>query len=108
MRHFRHTVLALRKIGNGTICHRVIRPEGTLKSQGLNMSAIGMSRGKGFKISAYAGYDHDHLVFARQQSHATRQLPWEDRVKPLKSWSSLLGPWLGLAGLAAIILPFVI
>lgn len=72
------------------------------------MSAIGLSRGKGFRMSAYAGYGHDHLVFARQQSHALRALDWEDRVPPLKSWSALLAPWLGLAALAAIILPFVI
>lgn len=72
------------------------------------MSAIGLSRGKGFRISAYADYSHDHLVFSRQQSHAMRALEWEDRVPPLKSWSALLAPWLGLAGLAAIILPFVI
>jgi len=32
----------------------------------------------------------------------------EKRFKPLKSWSALLGPWLGLIGLAAIIVPFVI
>ncbi len=71
------------------------------------MSAIGLSRGKGFRISAYADYGHDHLVFARQQSNALRALEWE-RTPPLKSWSSLLGPWLALAGLTAIILPFVI
>jgi hypothetical protein len=72
------------------------------------MSAIGLSRGKGFKMSAYAGYDHDHLVFARQQSHALRALEWENRAEPLKSWSSLLAPWVALAGIAAVILPFVI
>jgi hypothetical protein len=71
------------------------------------MSAIGLSRGKGFRISAYADYGHDHLVFARQQSNALRALEWE-RTPPLKSWSSLLGPWLGLTALAAIVLPFVI
>jgi hypothetical protein len=72
------------------------------------MSAIGMSRGKGLAISAYADYSHDHLVFARQQSHQMRAMDWDKRVKPLKSWSALLGPWLGLIGLAAIIAPFVI
>ena len=71
------------------------------------MSAIGLSRGKGFRISAYADYGHDHLVFARQQSNALRALEWE-RTPPLKSWSSLLGPWLGLTALAAIVLPVVI
>jgi hypothetical protein len=72
------------------------------------MSAIGMSRGKGLAISAYADYSHDHMVFTRQQSQAMRAMAWESRVKPLKSWSALLGPWLGFIGLAAIITPFVI
>jgi hypothetical protein len=72
------------------------------------MSAIGLIPDKGFRMSAYADYRHDHLVFARQQSNALRELDWEDRIPPLKSWSSLLAPWLALAGLAAVILPFVI
>ena len=72
------------------------------------MSAIGLSQGKGFRMSAYTAYGHDHLVFARQQSSAVKALDWENRVPPLKSWSSLLAPWLVLAGLTAIILPFVI
>ncbi len=72
------------------------------------MSAIGMSQGKGFRMSVYAPYDHDHLVFARQQSHTMRQMDWENRLPPLRSWGGLIAPWLGLAGIAAIILPFVI
>jgi hypothetical protein len=72
------------------------------------MSAIGLSSRKGLRMSVYADHGHDHLVFARQQSNALRALEWEDRIPPLKSWSSLLAPWLALAGLAAIILPFVI
>ncbi len=59
-------------------------------------------------MSAHADYSHDHLVFARQQSHALRALDWEDRMPPLKSWSALLAPWLGLTALAVIVLPFVI
>ena len=72
------------------------------------MLAIGMTRGKDLAISAYADYSHNHMVFARQQSSAMLAKAWETRVKPLKSWSALLGPWLGLIGLAAIIAPFVI
>ena len=71
------------------------------------MSALGMPRGKGFVISGYADYGHDHMVFARQQSAALRALEWE-KTPPLKSWSGLLAPWAGLIGLAAIIAPFVI
>jgi hypothetical protein len=71
------------------------------------MSAVGLPRGKGFVMSAHAGYGHNHLVFARQQSIALRALDWE-KTPPLKSWGSLLGPWLGLAGIAAVILPFIV
>ena len=71
------------------------------------MSAIGFPKPKRFVISAYA-YDQDHLVFARQQSHVMRDMEWEDRVPPLKSWSGLLAPWIGVAGVAAVVLPFVI
>ena len=72
------------------------------------MSAIGLPRGKGFVMSAYADYDHDHLVFPRQQSNALRALDWEKTPPPLKSWISLLGPWLGLAVMTALILPFLL
>jgi len=66
-----------------------------------------MSRGKGFVISGCANYGHDKMFFPRQQSAALRDLEWE-KTPPLKSWSGLLGPWLGLIGLAAIIAPFII
>lgn len=71
------------------------------------MSAIGMSRGKGFVISGYANYAHDTMVFPRQQSQRLRDLEWE-KTPPLKSWTGLLAPWAGLIGLAAIIAPFVL
>ena len=71
------------------------------------MSAIGLSHGKGFVMSAYAEYGHNHLVFPRQQSNALRALEWE-KNPPMKSWISLIGPWLGLFGVAALIALFVI
>jgi hypothetical protein len=46
------------------------------------------------------------MVFPRQQSVTLRTMEWE-KTPPLKSWSGLLGPWVGLIGLAAIITPFV-
>jgi hypothetical protein len=71
------------------------------------MSAIGLSQGKGFVMSAFAAYGQGSLVFPRQQSNALRALDWE-KTPPMKSWISLLGPWLGLAGIAAIVLPFIV
>lgn len=67
------------------------------------MSAIGLPNGKNFVLSAYADYSHDALMFARQQSPALRELEWENRLSPLKSWSSLLAFW-GTATLAAALL----
>ena len=54
------------------------------------MSAIGMPRnGRSFIMSA-AGYHHSHLVFERQQSQALRGMDWEDRVRPLTPWSTIM------------------
>ena len=59
------------------------------------MSAIGLPNGKDFVLSVHADYSHDAIMFARQQSPALRELEWENRLRPLKSWTSLLLPWLG-------------
>jgi hypothetical protein len=67
------------------------------------MSAIGMSapRGKRFVMSAYADYRHDHMVFARQQSLAMRDMDWEGRVEPMLPWSALIVRGVGVAVLSA-------
>ena len=72
------------------------------------MSAIGLPKGKGFSISAYADYRHDTLVFARMQSQQLRDMEWEGRLKPLLSWSALLGRSAVLLGLVAGILAFFV
>ena len=75
------------------------------------MSAIGLSaahRGKGFAISAYADIRHEQLFFERQQSLALRGLEWEDRIKPMMSWSALILRGLGVAVLASAILAILI
>lgn len=66
------------------------------------MSAIGLSNSKEFVISAYADYRHDKLVFARMQSQQLRDLEWEGRLKPLESWSSLIGRYAVIAGLIGL------
>jgi hypothetical protein len=69
------------------------------------MSAIGMPRSRNYVMSA-SGYNHSHLVFERQQSLEMREMEWEDRVKPLTSWSVLLirsaGAFVLLAAMAVI------
>jgi hypothetical protein len=67
------------------------------------MSAIGMSApsGKRFVMSAYADYRHDHMVFARQQSLAMRDMDWEGRVEPMLPWSALIIRGVGVAVLSA-------
>jgi len=74
------------------------------------MSAIGMPapRGKGFALSALADVRHEHLFFERQQSLTLRQMEWENRVRPLTPWSTLIVRGLGVAAMAAIFLAFVI
>jgi hypothetical protein len=71
------------------------------------MSAIGLPNSKNFAVSAYADYRHDTLVFPRQQSPILREMEWENRLKPLQSWSSLLGRGAAVALLAILVLPFV-
>jgi hypothetical protein len=69
------------------------------------MSAIGLPKGKDFIISAFADYRHDTLVFSRMQSQQLRDMEWEGRLKPLQSWSALLGRGAivaALAGTAAV------
>lgn len=70
------------------------------------MSAIGFSapRVRNFHISSSADWRQDQLVFARQQSLAMREMAWEGRIKPLRSWSSLITTWacVGLATLALV------
>ncbi len=72
------------------------------------MSAIGLSNGKNFAISAYADYRHDSLVFSRVQSPQLRAMEWEGRLKPLRSWSSLIARTAIAAVLAGGILAFIV
>ncbi|HEY2008136.1 MAG TPA: hypothetical protein VGH23_04050 [Rhizomicrobium sp.] len=75
------------------------------------MSAIGLSaapRGKGFAISAYADIRHEQLFFERQQSLTLRNMEWEDRIKPMTSWSALILRGLGVAVLTYAILAVLI
>lgn len=72
------------------------------------MSAIGLSSGKNFVISGSADYRHDKLVFARMQSQQLRDMEWEGRLKPLLSWSSLIGRAAILAALAGLVMAFVL
>lgn len=75
------------------------------------MSAIGLSaasRGKGFAISAYADIRHEQMFFERQQSLTLRNMEWEDRIKPMTSWSALILRGLGVAVLACALLAVLI
>jgi hypothetical protein len=72
------------------------------------MSAIGLSNGKNFAISAYADYRHDSLVFSRVQSQQLRSMEWEGRLKPLHSWISLLGRGAAVLVFAGVILAFAV
>ncbi len=70
------------------------------------MSAIGISndgQAHAFPprfISAHADYRHTDFVFPRTQSLALRDAPWEQRIKPLRSWSEI-GAY-GVTALAAM------
>lgn len=74
------------------------------------MSAIGMPapRGKGFAISAYAEYRHDHQFFARQQSLQLRAMDWEKGAEPLTPYSTLIMRGVGVAVLVVAFLGIVV
>ena len=69
------------------------------------MSAIGLeSRSKAKAvISCHADYRREDFMFARTQSSALRNLPWEHRTKPLQSWDRLFYNGLGIAALGAML-----
>jgi hypothetical protein len=56
----------------------------------LGISAHNASRQRSFVVSAYADVRHEHLYFERQQSHALRQMEWDNRLCPPLSWSALI------------------
>ena len=84
----------------------MVRPIKGLKA----MSAIGYSapRTRDFHVSAAADWRHEQLVFARQQSLAMRQMPWENRAKPLRSWGFLIATWASAAVLALALLAVLV
>jgi hypothetical protein len=56
-----------------------------------------MSNGHSTLISAHADFRLEDYVFARTQSRALQAAEWEKSEPPLKSWSDMLYPALGLA-----------
>lgn len=40
-------------------------------------------------IGAHADHNRADFVFLRTQSLTLRDLPWEDRIKPMKSWGEI-------------------
>ena len=61
----------------------------------MNMSAAGIfpfaTRAR--VIGAHADYNRADFLFLRTQSLTLRDLPWEDRLKPMKSWSEIAAYW---------------
>ena len=68
------------------------------------MSAIGQAPKAKLLISSHSDYRREDFIFARTQSCAMRQMPWDNRIKPLRSWDSILYPVLGVAGAVLLIL----
>lgn len=48
-------------------------------------------------ISAHADFRHEDYAFARTQSRALQAAQWEKSAPPLRSWSDMLYPALGVA-----------
>lgn len=54
-------------------------------------------------IGAHADHNRADFVFLRTQSLTLRDLPWEGRIKPMKSWSEI-ALYSGAVTLGAILL----
>jgi len=58
------------------------------------MSAIGISPNFAARtrlIGAHADYRRTDFVFARTQSDAMRDTPWDRRLKPMRPWWEITG-----------------
>jgi len=62
------------------------------------MSAAGLTRKPeiGLRIGAQADYKRSDFIFPRTQSLAFREMPWERRLKPQRSWGEI-GTYAALA-----------
>jgi hypothetical protein len=58
-------------------------------------------------ISAHADYRHEDYYFARTQSRALSEREWVHSDRPLRSWSEILYPALGVAGAVLAVLEIV-
>jgi hypothetical protein len=65
---------------------------------------IGLHRNPKMIISAHADYRRQDFMFARTQSPAQRDLPWENPIKPLQSWDHVVYAWTGVAAFALVVL----
>jgi hypothetical protein len=60
------------------------------------MSAAGLARRPGALISAQADYKRSDFIFPRTQSLAFRDVPWERRLRPQRTWGEI-GTYAALA-----------
>jgi hypothetical protein len=58
-------------------------------------------------ISAHADYRHEDYHFARTQSRALSEREWVHSDRPLRSWSEILYPALGVASAVLAVLEIV-
>jgi hypothetical protein len=59
------------------------------------MSAIGIAQSSFTSrtriIAAHADYRRSDFMFDRTQSSAMRDLPWDRRIKPMRTWAEISG-----------------
>lgn len=55
-----------------------------------------------YTIAAHANYRREDFIFPRTQSLTMREARWERRVKPIRSWSEIVGAaaLIGVASMA--------
>jgi hypothetical protein len=70
---------------------RVLPRVGADRAETKAMSAAGLARRPeiGLRISAQADYRRSDFIFPRTQSLAFRDMPWEGRLRPRRSWGEI-------------------
>ncbi|MBL6936725.1 MAG: hypothetical protein ISS15_07545 [Alphaproteobacteria bacterium] len=57
-------------------------------------------------IASHADYRRSDFIFSRTQSREMRNAQWEDRIRPMRTWSEI-GGYAGMTTLALMLTAFI-
>lgn len=74
------------------------------------MSAAGLAQARAFApriIASHADHRRSDFIFNRTQSLEMKSAPWENRIRPMKTWSQIGVSYGGAAVLATMLAAFI-